>query len=48
MPNIIRTATRAEGGITEEEKVKLKAHAELWIKRIMRTEPIDKSKIVSG
>src|SRR3990167_4041769 len=43
---IIRTKTRASGGITPEEEIKLKAHAELWIERAMRTTPIEKDKIV--
>src|SRR3990167_6965517 len=42
---IIRTKTRASGGITPEEEIKLKAHAELWIERAMRTTPIEKDKI---
>ena len=31
MSNIIRTKTKAKGGITEEEKIKLAQHAEKWI-----------------
>jgi hypothetical protein len=46
MNNIIRTTTRAEGGITPEERKKLEAHAQMWIKRIMRTDPIERDKIV--
>jgi hypothetical protein len=46
MSKIIRTPTRAEGGITAEEKILLDAHAQLWIKRAMRTDPIEADKIV--
>src|SRR5260221_13332888 len=46
MAKIVRTPTRAEGGITPEEKARLDAHAQLWIKRIMRTTPIEPDKIV--
>lgn len=42
---IVRTKTRISGGLTEEEKVKMKAHADMWIGRILRTEPIDPEKI---
>jgi hypothetical protein len=43
---IKRTPTRAEGGITEAEKAALAAHTEKWIGRVMRTDPIDPSKII--
>lgn len=43
---IIRTATQAKGGITDKEKQQLDDHAKLWIERIMRTDPIEKDKIV--
>lgn len=42
---IIRTKTRVEGGITDEEKILLKAHSNMWIKRIMRTDEIESDKI---
>jgi hypothetical protein len=42
---IVRTPTKASGGITEEEKVQLKAHADMWIKRILSTESADYSKL---
>jgi len=45
MTKILRTPTRAEGGITPEEKVKLDAIAEKWKKIALRTDPIDKEKI---
>ena len=44
--NIVRTKTEAKGGITPEEKVKLEAHAKLWIDRAFRTAPIEPDKIV--
>ena len=43
---IVRTPTRAEGGITPEEKTKLDAHAQLWVGRALRTAPIEPDKIV--
>ena len=46
MTKIIRTKTRAEGGITPEEKIKLDEHAKKWIDIIMRTEPINPEKII--
>ena len=46
MSKIVRTPTRAEGGLTPEEEIKMKAHAELWINRAMRTDPIEPDKIV--
>ena len=45
MAKIVRTPTKASGGITEEEKVQLKAHADMWIKRILSTESADFSKL---
>ena len=48
MSGIVRTKTRAEGGITGEERVKLKEHAALWIGRIMRTDPIEHDKIAAA
>jgi hypothetical protein len=45
MSKIIRTPTKVAGGITEEEKVLLKQHAEMWTKRILSTEPADFSKL---
>ncbi len=41
MGNIVRTPTKASGGITEEEKVKLEAHTKFWINNALRTDPID-------
>lgn len=43
---IIRTKTKAHGGITEREKQLMDEHAELWISRAMRTAPIEPEKIV--
>ncbi len=41
MTKIVRTPTKATGGVTPEELEKMKAHSDMWIKRIMRTEPAD-------
>lgn len=41
MTRMIRTPTRADGGITEEEREKMAEHVKLWIKRAFRTEPIE-------
>jgi len=46
MTKIIRTPTRAEGGITKEEKTRMDAHAQMWIERALRTDPIEPEKIV--
>ena len=46
MSEIIRRPDFAGGGITDEEKAKLDQHAALWIKRIMRTDPIEPAKII--
>ena len=48
MAKIIRTPTRAEGGITPEEKVAMDAIAQRWIGIAMRTDPIEPDKIVSA
>ena len=42
MSKIIRTKTRAEGGITEEEKIKLAQHTEKWIANAYQTGRTDK------
>lgn len=46
MAGIVRTPLRAEGGLTEGERSRMAAHADLWIERIMRTDPIDPAVIV--
>ena len=46
MQNIVRTKTKATGGITERECERLAAHSDLWIKRAMRTDPIEPDKII--
>jgi len=46
MNKIVRTPTRAEGGLTPEEEIKMKAHVDLWITRAMRTDPIEADRIV--
>lgn len=43
---IVRTPTKATGGITAEEKQAMVAHTALWIKRAMRTAPIEPDKII--
>jgi hypothetical protein len=43
---IIRTPTRAEGGITPEEKARMDVIAQKWINVAMRTEPIEPNKII--
>jgi len=45
---IIRTANRAEGGITEEEEKLLEAHSKKWIANTMSTEPVNKSRLISA
>ena len=42
---IVRTPTKVSGGITKEEKVLLKQHADMWIKRILSTKSADFSKL---
>ena len=46
MSKIVRTPTRATGGITPAEKAAMADYADLWIKRAMRTAPIEPDKIV--
>ena len=46
MTKIIRTPTKATGGITPEERAKMDAVAQEWIGIAMRTDPIDPEKIV--
>ena len=41
MTKIVRTPTKATGGVTPDELEKMKAHSDMWIKHIMRTEPAD-------
>ncbi len=43
---IIRTPTRAEGGITESERAQMRALSEVWINRAFRTDPIEPDKII--
>ena len=45
---ITRTPTRATGGITEEEKQKLEAISQKWIKNAFRTDNIDEKKITDA
>ncbi|WP_375413063.1 DUF6745 domain-containing protein [uncultured Bradyrhizobium sp.] len=46
MAKIIRTKTKAHGGITAREKSLMDEHAQLWISRAMRTDPIEPEKII--
>ena len=46
--SIVRTKTKATGGITEEEERLLAEHSKLWISRAFRTEPIQHDKITSS
>ena len=46
MSMIIRTATKAAGGITADEKRRMDEHAKVWISRAMRTDPIEPDKII--
>ena len=46
MPKIVRTATKATGGITPDEKRQMDEIAQLWIGRALRTTPIEREKIV--
>lgn len=45
MRKIIRTKTRAEGGITEEERAKMKEVADFWTKNAMRTDTVDVDRV---
>ncbi len=45
-PKIIRTKSKAHGGITAHEKQIMDEHANLWIARAMRTAPIEPDKII--
>ena len=43
---IVRTETKATGGITPDEKLRMDAHTKIWISRAMRTAPIESGKII--
>jgi hypothetical protein len=43
---IIRTPTKATGGITAAEKAAMAQHAKLWIARALRTDPIEPDRII--
>jgi hypothetical protein len=45
---IVRTPTRAEGGITDDEKARMAVITQKWIDTAMRTEPIEPNKIGAG
>ncbi|MCC8945964.1 hypothetical protein H8A97_12865, partial [Bradyrhizobium sp. Arg62] len=46
MTKIIRTKTKAHGGITDRELKLMEEHSRLWISRAMRTDQIEPDKIV--
>ena len=48
MTKIVRTPTRAEGGITADEKAQMDAVAADWIKNAYRTDPIEPDKIAKA
>ena len=48
MSKIVRTPTRAEGGITEDEKKQMDLITRKWIKIAFRTDPIDKKTITKA
>ena len=48
MTKIVRTPTKATGGITDAERDAMKKHADLWISRAMRTTPVDVDEITSA
>ncbi len=43
---IIRTPSKAHGGITDAEREQMAKHTALWISRAMRTDPIEPDKII--
>ena len=45
---IIRRSDRAEGGITEDEKLRMDAHTALWISNAMRTDAVDRDELTSA
>jgi hypothetical protein len=46
MTRIVRTPTRAEGGLTASERAAMAENVKLWTARALRTEPADPSKLV--
>ena len=48
MNKIVRTKTRAEGGITPDEKVRMDAIAKEWTGIAFRSEPIEADKIIQA
>jgi len=46
MAKIVRTPTRAKGGITDAERAAMAEHVKLWTARAFRTEPADPAKLV--
>ncbi len=48
MTKIVRTPTKVSGGITAEEREKMRELSDLWIKRSYRTDPIEPEKITAA
>ena len=48
MTKIVRTPTKATGGITEAERAAMAEHSKLWIARAMRTTPVDVAEITEA
>ena len=46
MSKITRTKTKATGGITPDEKLRMDDHSKLWVERAFRTTPIEPDKII--
>ena len=40
MAKIVRTATKATGGVTGDELARMRDHSALWINRAFRTDPM--------
>jgi hypothetical protein len=48
MAKIIRTPTKAHGGITDAEKLRMDEHASAWISNAMRTNTCDRPKLTAA
>ena len=46
MMTVIRTKTRAEGGLTADEKLRMAEVSAFWTKNALRTDPADPAKLV--
>ena len=45
---IIRTSTRAEGGLTAVEKARMDEHASSWISHALRTDTVDRVELTAA